>query len=443
MTNRLLIKDGFVLTQDPDLGDLRGADILVEDGKIVEIGPDLVVSDAETIDAAGTVVIPGFVDTHRHMWETVLRGVLPACTLDGYVAKITDIGPAYRPEDIYIGNLLGALEALNAGITTIVDQSHNNNSPEHADAGIAALREAGIRAMYAHGTPTGPEWWFGSVLGHPDADRVRGQHFSSDDDLLTFALLARGPGVTTPEVTVHDWKLARDLDARITAHVGMRITGMQIQAIVDLERAGLLGADTTYVHATTSTDEELDLIARSGGSVSVAPYVEMLMGHGRPPIQRLLDHGITPTLSIDVATSVPGEMFTQMRVALAQGRISAFADDDIDVAFAPSLTHTDVLQFATLAGAQACGLGGRTGSLTPGKDADIVLIRADDINTLPLNDPAATVVTFADTSNVDTVIVRGEVRKRAGKLVGVDMAWLRQEAERSRDHVLGNSTTER
>lgn len=440
MPSRLLLKNGFVLTLDPALGDLPRADVLVEDGKIAQIGPDLSVADAETVDAAGTVVIPGFVDTHRHMWQTVLRGVLPACTLDGYLAQVVGaIGPAYRPEDVHTGNLLGALEALNAGITTIVDWSHCNNTPEHADAGITALRAAGIRAMYAHGTPAGGEWWSYSELGHPtDASRIREQYFSSEDDLLTFALAVRGPGVSRPEVCVHDWQLARELAARISVHVGMRITGVYGQAIAELDRAGLLGADTTYVHANTSTDDELAMIKRTGGSASVAPYVEMVMGHGHPPITRLLEQGVTPSLSVDVATSVPGDMFTQMRTALAQGRISSFGDD-VDVAFAPALTHADVLGFATRAGAQACGLGDRIGTLAPGMDADIVLIRADDINTMPLVDPVATVVTSADTANVDTVIVRGEFRKRAGKLVGVDLARLRADAERSRDHVLRSS----
>ncbi|MFE2449453.1 amidohydrolase family protein [Streptomyces sp. NPDC021218] len=440
MPSRLLLKNGFVLTLDPALGDLPRADVLVEDGKIAQIGPDLPVTDAETLDAAGTVVVPGFVDTHRHMWETVLRGVLPACTLDGYLAQVIGaIGPAYRPEDVCTGNLLGALEALNAGITTIVDWSHCNNTPEHADAGITALRAAGIRAMYAHGTPAGGEWWAYSELGHPaDARRIREQYFSSEDDLLTFSLAVRGPGVSRPEVCVHDWRLARELEARISVHVGMRITSVHGQAIAELDRAGLLGPDTTYVHANTSTDDELAMIKRTGGSASVAPYVEMLMGHGHPPITRMLEQGVTPSLSIDVATSVPGDMFTQMRTALAQGRISSFGDD-VDVAFAPALTHADVLGFATRAGAQACGLADRIGTLAPGKDADIVLIRADDINTMPLVDPVATVVTSADTANVDTVIVRGEIRKRAGKLVGVDLARLRADAERSRDHVLRSS----
>lgn len=438
MTKRLLVRNGFVVSLDPVVGTRPAADVLVEDGVIAAIEHDLSGVDAEVIDATGTIVLPGFVDTHRHTWQTSARGVLPSCTLDQYLgAVVGTLGPAYRPQDVYIGNLFGSLEALNAGITTLLDWSHCNNTPEHADAGVQGLAEAGIRAVYAHGMPAGADYWVDSVLDHPDdARRVRSRYFSSDDGLLTFALALRGPGICRPEVVAHDWALARELGARISMHSGMRITGLHVQAIDVLNRAGLLGADTTYIHLNTNTDEELALIADSGGSASVAPYVEMVMGHGHPPVGRLLAQGVTPSLSVDVTTTVPGDMFTQMRTALAQGRINAFGEN-ADVAFAPRLTHEDVLRFATVAGAAACGLDAKIGTLTPGKDADIVLIRADSVNTFPVVDPMATVVVSADTSNVDTVLVRGEIRKRHGQLVGIDLARLRAQVEKSRDTVLG------
>ncbi|MCM2388622.1 amidohydrolase family protein [Streptomyces albipurpureus] len=437
MANRLLIKNGFVVSQDPAIGNRPETDILVEDGKIVAVAPGLDTVDAEVVDATGTVVIPGFIDTHRHTWETATRGLLPSCTIDQYLgAMIATLGPAYRPQDIYAGNLLGSLEALNAGITTLVDWSHCNNTPEHTDAGIAGLREAGIRAMYAHGTPASAEAWVDSVLPHSeDARRVRSEHFSSDNDLLTFAMALRGPGICRPEIVEHDWRLARELASRITVHVGMRITGLHTQAVNELHKAGLMGPDTTYVHATTTTDEEIQHIADTGGTISIAPYVEMVLGLGHPPTGRAMDRGLNPTLSVDVVCTAPGDMFTQMRTALAQDRIRSFGDD-ADVPFTARLTHADLLQFATLNGAIACGLEDRVGSLSIGKDADIVLIRADSINTMPLVDPVATVTTSADTSNVDTVIVRGEIRKRDGRLVGVDMPRLRALAEESRDSVL-------
>ena len=441
MTARTLIKGGFVVSMDDTIGDRPSTDVLVEDGRIVAIDRDLEnapgAAGAEVIDATGCIVAPGFVDTHRHLWESTLRGSMPSCTLDQYLGTVIGaFGPAYRPEDVYVGNHLGALEALNAGVTTIVDWSHCNNTPEHADAGIRALRDAGIRAMYAHGTPAAGEWVFDSTLPHPaDARRVRDEHFGPEDDLLTFALAVRGPGVTRPEVVEQDWALARDMGVRITVHVGMRITGVHGSAIQELHAAGLMGPDTTYIHATTATGDELKLIADSGGSASISPYVEMIMGHGRPPIGKLIELGIKPTLSVDVTTSVPGDMFTQMRTALAWARVQDFGDD-IDTPFAPTLTHHDVLRFATVFGAEACGLGEKVGTLAPGKDADIVLIRADAINTMPVIDPRATIVTSADTANVDTVLVKGTVRKRHGQLVGVDLPQLRARVDASRDHLL-------
>ncbi|MEU6698580.1 amidohydrolase family protein [Pseudonocardia sp. NPDC046786] len=438
MSTRTLITGGVVVPVDPQVESGTGVDVLIDGGRIAAVGRDLGHVDAERIDATGTVVIPGFVDTHRHTWETVLRGALPATTLDGYLGHLAGVvGPVVRPQDVYAGTLLGALEALDAGITTLLDWAHANNTPEHADAGVRALTEAGIRAVYAHGTPARGDWWLGSVHPHPaDARRVRERYFASDDGLLTFALAVRGPGFTTPEVVAADWRLARDLAARISVHVGMRVTDMRTAAVAELDAAGLLGPDTTYIHANTTTDAELDRIAATGGTLSIAPYVEMLMGHGHPPIGRARDRGLAPSLSVDVATSVPGDMFTQMRTALAAGRIAGLGDD-VDVPFAPDLTHTGVLEMATRHGAVASGLGDRTGTLTPGKAADVVLVRADAVNTVPLLDPVATVVTSAGTANVDTVLVGGTVRKRHGRLVGVDLARLRALAEDSRDAVLG------
>lgn len=440
MADRTLIRGGYVLTLDPELGDVPRGDLLIEDGRIAAIGPSLEASDAQVVDASAMIVLPGFVDTHRHTWQTPVRGVLPSCTLDGYFADMLgNIGVHYRAEDVYAGNLAGSLEALNAGITTLLDWSHVNNTPEHSDAAIRGLQEAGIRAVYAHGVPVGSEWWVGSSLEHPeDIRRLREQYFSSEDQLLTLALAARASVHTSPEVARHDWELAREIGARISVHVGMRLTGFHAAYVKDLHQLGLMGPDTTYIHCTDCADEELDLIAQTGGTTSVAPYVELLMGHGPPPTGKLLARGVRPTLSVDVVSSVPGDMFTQMRTALVYERIQAFTDTP-DEPFAPTLTHRDVLEFATLDGARACGLDHKVGTLTPGKEADIVLIRTDQVNVAPLIDPVATVVVCADTSNVDSVFVAGKAVKRDGRLVGVDLARTRRLLEESRDYLLGKA----
>jgi 5-methylthioadenosine/S-adenosylhomocysteine deaminase len=436
-----LIKGGYVLTLDPALGDMPNSDVLIDGEKIAAVGPNLSAGPhANVIDARNRIVMPGFVDTHRHTWQTPVRGVLPSCTLDEYFAgMLNNIGIQYRPEDVYIANLMGALEAINAGITTLLDWSHVNNTPEHSDAAVAGLTEAGIRAIYAHGVPVGHDWWAYSSREHPeDIRRIRKTYFQSEDQLLTLAMAARAPGNTTPEVATHDWKLARDLGIRISVHVGMRLTGVHVNHVLTLNQLGLMGPDTTYIHCTDSTDEELDLIAKTGGSASVAPFVEMLMGHGVPPTGRLVARGVRPSLSIDVVSSVPGEMFTQMRTALVQERILAFTETP-DTAFAPTLTHRDVLEFATVDGARACALDHKVGTITPGKQADVILVRTDQVNVAPIIDPVATVVICADTSNIDTVFVAGRILKHNGQLVRVDMPRLLQRLNEARDHLLSNA----
>src|SRR5215213_5980655 len=430
-SQRLLIRNGFIVSMDSGLGEIPSGDVLVEDGVIVDVGRDLAVSDAEEVDATGMIVMPGFVDTHRHTWQTPVRGVLPSCTLDHYFAvMLGSVGGHYRPEDVYIGDYAGALEALNAGVTTLLDWSHISNTPDHSDAAIQGLKDSGIRAIYAHGVPTGGEWWAFSELEHPeDIRRVRDTYFSSDDGLITLALAARAPGNSNFEVAKHDWELARDL--------GIRLTGIHVNHVKNMHDLGLMGDDTTYIHCTDSTDEELDLIKESGGTASIAPYVEMLMGHGNPPTGKLLQRGVPVSLSVDVVSSVPGEMFRQMRTALVQDRIGAFTDTP-DEAFDPKLTHRDVLEFATIDGARACALEDKVGSLTPGKQADIVLLNVNAINTAPMVDPVGTIVVFSDTSNVDSVFVAGRAVKRNGELVGANLQDIFRKLDESRNHILGS-----
>jgi 5-methylthioadenosine/S-adenosylhomocysteine deaminase len=437
-SQRLFIRNGFVVSMDPDVGEIANGDVLVEDGAIVEVGRGLSVEDAEIVDATDMIVMPGFVDTHRHTWQTPVRGVLPSCTLDHYFAvMLGSVGGHYRPEDVHIGDYAGSLEALNAGVTTLLDWSHISNTPDHSDAAIQGLKDAGIRAVYAHGMPTGGEWWSFSELEHPeDIRRVRDTYFPSDDGLLTLAMAARQPGNSNFDVAKHDWALARELGILISVHVGMRLHNLHYNPVKDMHDLGLMGPDVCYIHMTDLTDQELDWIAETGGRASIAPYVEMLMGHGPPPTGKLLSRGVRPSLSVDVVSSVPGEMFTQMRTALAYDRICEFTDTP-DEAFAPKLGHRDVLEFATIDGARACGLDDRAGSLTPGKQADIVLLRTDAINTAPVVDPIGTIVIFSDTSNVDSVFVAGNAVKRNGQLVGHDLKSVFQKLDESRNHVLG------
>lgn len=441
MTRRILLRAGHVLSMDPGIGDLPQGDVLIEDGTIAAVDREIG-ADAEVLDMTGRIVIPGFVDTHRHTWEAPIRGVAPDATLDDYFVDILDtFAPLYTPEDVYAGNLAGSLECLNAGITTLVDWSHINNTPAHPDAAIQALTETGIRARYAYGSANTSlaDYWFESRIAVPgdDVRRIRDTYFSSDEGLLTMALATRGPGFCTDDVVTAEWALARDLDIPITVHVAMGRLAGRFGMVRQLHGLGLLGADTTYVHCCYFSEEEWRMVADSGGTVSVAPQVEAQMGHGWPPVMKAVEYGLRPSLSIDVVTTVPGDMFTQIRAAFAAERARVNADcwnanlpvpDDM-------LTARQMLEIATRNGAHVAGLEDRTGSLTPGKRADVVAIDATALNVAPVHDAAAAVTLSADVSNVDTVIVDGVVRKREGRLTA-DVDRARRLVEESRDRLL-------
>jgi 5-methylthioadenosine/S-adenosylhomocysteine deaminase len=440
MGDRLLLRGGHVLTVDPELGDLPTGDVLIDGDRIAEVAPR-VDADAEVVDASGKIVIPGFVDTHRHTWEAAIRGCAPDATLGNYFVDILDtFAPLYRPEDVYASNLAGALECINAGITTLVDWSHINNTPEHPDAAIRGLQEAGIRAQYAYGSANTSlnDYWNNSKIAIPgdDVKRIRDTYFSSGDGLLTMALATRGPTYCGDEVVRSEWSLARELGIPITIHVAMYSAG-RFGMVKHLGELGLLGPDTTYIHCCYLTEEEWRLVADSGGTISIAPQIEMQMGHGWPPVRKALEYGRRPSLSIDVVTTAPGDMFTQIRAAFGceRARVNATAwEAEIDQ---PEglLTARQMLEMATVNGAHVAGVEDRTGSLTPGKKADVVVIDATALNVAPVIDPVAAVTLCADVSNVDTVIIDGKVRKRDGRLLA-DVEAARRQVEASSQYLV-------
>ena len=338
------------------------------------MGKDLV-ADAEVIDCSGSVVIPGFVDTHRHTWEAAIRSCAPDATLDDYFVEVLDsFAPLYRPEDVYASNLAGALECINAGITTLVDWSHINNTPDHPDAGHPGAE--GIRDPFAlrvrQREHVARRLLVQQLDRHPARRRRRGSrdtYFSSDDGLLTMGLATRGPGFCQDDVVREEWGMARDLGIPITMHIAMGKLAGKWGMVKQLDGLGLLGADTTYIHCCYFSDEEWDLVAKSKGTISIAPQVEMQMGHGWPPIQKARSYGLRPSLSIDVVTTVPGDMFTEMRCAFSAERWRS--NDSVWQSEEPlpsdALTARDMLTMATLDGAHVAGLEARTGSLTPGQ----------------------------------------------------------------------------
>lgn len=434
--DRLLIRGAHLISMDSDVGELDRADVLVERGEIVAVARDLGDVDAEIIDGTERILLPGFVDTHRHTWQSLLRHVATDWTLGQYFTGIHfGMSHLFRPEDTEVANLLGALEAIDAGVTTLLDWSHNLETPDHADGAIAGLRDSGIRAVFAHGGGA-TMWAVPNDVPHTrDVLRVQREQFGGgvSSGRLTLALAARGPQFAPGRTTLDDWALARELGVRITVHVGDGEWGRS-RPIAFLHEHGLTGADVTYVHCNTLADDELDIIASTGGSASVAADVESQMGHGWPATGRLLRAGIRPSLSIDVCSSTSGDMFGAMKSTISlQRALDGASIENADGQVGVSLRCADVLEFATARGASATGLGDRVGSITVGKRADLVLLDASGLGMTPLNNAVGAVVYSGHVGLVDTVIVDGEILKRDGRLVRGDLAAVRSRATASRD----------
>ncbi|CAG2154342.1 amidohydrolase family protein [Cupriavidus numazuensis] len=439
---RLLLTGGWILSMDPAIGDLRQGDILIEGDRIAAVAPRIEAPEVQRIDAAGMIVLPGFVDTHRHTWQSCVRHRYADIDPQIYFAEMLGAtGAAFRPDDVYIGTMLGAVSALDSGITTMLDWSHVQNSPEHADAAVLGLRDAGIRGIFAHGWPLveGASWMFDSQRGHPeDIRRLRERYFSTDDQLLTLAMAARGPEMACREVWLRDLRLARELGIRSSIHMGAYARNGTARGIAQMHEAGVLGDDLTFVHCCCSGEDEIAMMADAGVSASLGVHCELnAQGIGDLPLDRMLAVGIRPSLSGDTETKCSGDMFTQMRHAFAYYR-SWMGGNHSRVANAPAtLSMRDVLEFATVAGARANGLDHKVGSLTPGKQADIVMIRGDDLNLAPVSDAVGAVVLAAHPGNVDTVFVAGRTVKRHGRMTGVDVDMLRHRAAASQHYVLG------
>ncbi|MFK0280766.1 amidohydrolase family protein [Streptomyces sp. NPDC090499] len=436
---RILFTGATVVTMDPGLGVVDGGDVLVEGDTVTAVGPRLDAPDAVVVDATGTILAPGFVDTHRHAWEAQLRRIMPDVDdLGGYVmATLARYATVYRPQDMYTGTRLAALTAIDSGITTMLDFSHNSRSREHSDAAVEALRDTGIRGVHASMGPHFGDWdrqWPG------DLARLKEQYFSSDDQLLTLRLAT----LATDEIAGPALAYGPEL-ARVARELGIGVSVDAVfgtassAAVLRWAKDGVLGPDVTLIHATGLTAEAWRAMGESGTTVALAPTSDAQIGleTAVPAVDEALSVGIRPGLSIDVEVALASDMFTQMRALHAIQRMRA-----VNAAYGTDLqpsriTTRDVLDFATLQGARTNGLGGVTGSLTPGKKADLLVIRAEDLNNMPLNDPIGTIVLGSDARNISAVLVNGEPRKWAGQVLGVDLAALRDEVHASREYVLG------
>ena len=428
---KTLIRGAQVITMEDGLGgqgDLPQGDILVDGGLIVEIAPQIRADAVELVDATGCIVIPGLINAHMHTWQTALRGIAANWTLLEYFQNMhAGLATVFQPEDLHIATLVGALNQLNCGTTTLVDWCHNNKTSDHNDAAIAGLLESGIRAAFMHGTPKPdpkpgetPFW----EVPHPRAEIERLLKSHQGNPLLHIQSAVLGPHYSTLEVALHDFQMAKDLGLIASMHQGggpaRTPDGWQ-----KLEAAGLLGSHINIVHGHALEDDQLKRFCDLGMSFSAAAESEMSQGHGHPITGRLLALGKAPSLGIDLESSVSGDMLTQARVALGiQRSLDNVAHRAVHgtIPQTSTVTTRQALQWVTVEGARMLGQLDRIGTLKAGKQADLVMVRADDINMQPVHNAVSSVVLQASLANIDSVMVAGQWKKRNGKLVGVDLA---------------------
>ena len=447
---KTLIKGGRVLTM-ADGDKERQADILIEDGRIAAIETEIEPpAGAKIVDAVGSIVLPGFVDTHRHVWQTQLRTVATDWSLFDYFVRMRlGYSTFYTADDAYLGNYVGALEALDAGITTLVDHCHIVNTPEHGEEALHGLHDAGIGAIYCYGTfpneprvpmsvPADPAW------RHETARALRRSSFGDDKGLVKFGFAPSEAEMMEPDDLAADLKLARELGAQaISCHTALGPYDLGANLVERLQEAGLLGPDLLFVHGASLTDRDLDLIRHADAGISSTPETEMQMGMGFPVAERAVAHGTKVGLGIDIVSNYAGDMFMPMRLGLqatravrnerfgARGRAPARIE--------PAASR--FLRMATLGGAEAIHMEREIGSLAVGKRADIAIVSTRAMHMTPAFDGVGALVMNARPSDVTTVFVNGKLVKQEGRLVGVDWQTLRHRFAASAERIAQGFST--
>ncbi len=409
-----VIRSGYVMTMDPTLGDIARGDVHVKNGAIVAVGAGLKAGGADAIDGRDMIVLPGFVDTHWHMWNTLLRSMAGDKRELGYFPTVATLGKLFTPGDMYQGTRLAAVEALFSGFTFVHDWCHNIRGPEFAAANLRALRESGLRGRFSYGTPQAHPAT--ETIDLADLERLRREWKSlSSEGLLDLGLAWRGmgaaPAVIPPEVYRKEFDTARAAGIPISVHVAnLRSRAGAVDA---LAKANLLGKDVQLIHAIWITPEEIHAIAAAGSCVSVSPYTELRIGFGFPQTGELLAAGVTLGLSVDTTVlSGNADMFAIMKAI--QNVENSRTENEF------KLPARRVLELATIEGARSMGVDDRVGSLKPGKRADLIMVSTRDVNIGVFTDPAHMLVEAAQPSNVDTVVVDGRILKRRGKLMAYD-----------------------
>jgi len=426
---RTLIKSATILSMDARLGDLDSGDLLVEGDRIIDVRPDIDLGsgalEAEIVDGAGRIVIPGLINAHMHSWQTALRGFAANWTLLEYFRRMhAGLATVFRPADIHIATLAGALNQINCGTTTLVDWCHNNPTPDHTDAAVRGLVESGIRAAFFHGSPK-PEPKPGephfSEVPHPrrEVERLLAGPLADRNGLVTLGLAILGPHYSTLDVAMHDFRLARELNLIASMHQGggPAKTAGGWERLID---AGLVSAGINIVHGNDLPDDLLHRLVDLGVTFSVTPENEMIQGHGFPITGRLLKFGTRPSIGIDLESVLAGDLLGAARVALSTQRALDNADSrrtDGAIPDTTTIPTREALRWVTTEGARMLGREDQIGSLTPGKLADLVVVNATDLNLFPVHDPVSTVVMQASLANIEAVMIGGIWKKRNGRLL--------------------------
>lgn len=423
---RVLVKCGWLVTVDDRLGDFKDAELLYAGNRIEAVGKNLNATADEVIDASDKIVMPGLVNAHMHTWQTALRGIAAEWLTPQYMATIHgNLATRYTPEDNYLGNLMGALAQIDCGTTTLVDWCHNITSMEHAERSIDALTDSGIRAVFAHGTakpPTKPGERPFSEVPHPRerVEPLRKGRLASDDGRVTLAMAILGPDYSVWDVVEHDIRMAREFGLVSTSHTRRREDSVIPDGYRRMAEAGLLGPDHNLVHGTSYEDHELRVVINSGASLTSTVQTELHHHIGDTMVERVRAADGMPSMGVDVETTVSGSMFREMQAALLFTRGKVIKRNAV-LGHSPYKTMPvrtiEGLKWATIGGARAFRLEDKIGSLTPGKKADIVMLRANDLNLFPVHDPLSGIVEYANAGNVDTVIIDGETRKKDGRLL--------------------------
>ena len=438
--SKTMIKNGILLTLQGDDAPRVGQDILIEDSRIAAIGPNLEAGDVnQTIDAYGMYIMPGLVNAHIHTWQTGLRGLATDWTGTNYFrAMHAGLANFFTPDDIRIANQLGAINQINNGVTTMVDWHHNNPTPDHSDAAIDGLEAAGIRAVFLHGSakpdPKPGQKHFSEVpMSRSEVERLRKGRLSNDSALVTMGLAILGPQMSVEEVTLQDLRLAKDHDLIVSLHHSMAKMAAP-NAYVKAAQAGLIDRRLNVVHGNELTDADLDVLADHGATFTVTAEIEMQICYGDLLSGRLLERGIPFSIGTDIESAYAPDMLACTRFTLQAERHLTSMRLKAASGERPHpipIKVREALHWATAEGARAMGLGQQIGSLEVGKQADIIMIRANDLNLSGAFDPYNAIVGFAHPGNVDTVIIGGQIRKQGGQMKRDDIAQLQADLSAS------------